>query len=196
LKSSGKCGFIGIDPGVSGAIGFVVGGSYAGVIDMPTYDISRTYTKKVKRVPGTNGPKTKTVKGLKKVYDYAKIIDIFSELVSSPARKVIGACVEIAKPQVAGRGRNLVRTAYQVGYGFGLWPLFLIGCNFGIGLLEVDPVVWKRKLSLIGKSKDDSRSLAKELLLSHNETWLDKKKDHNRAESLLLAKFMSDQYTS
>lgn len=50
----------------------------------------------------------------------------------------------------------------------------------------VEPSVWKRRMGLIGKGKDDSIALALNLFPSVD---LSRKKDHNRAEALLIAEF-------
>lgn len=52
----------------------------------------------------------------------------------------------------------------------------------------VPPRVWQRALGLAGKDKDASLALARQLFPSA-ETYLKRKKDHNRGEALLLAHY-------
>lgn len=183
--------YVGIDPGVSGAIAFVCGPDYL-VIDMPVYTVSRTRSVKIpKKAMTPGGPKTKTVKGETSLYDFDKIVEVFKAL--RPVRRRVHACVEIAKPMVnnpawKGKGRFKgsanIRTAYLVGVGFGMWPLFL--AQKGYPREEVEPAVWKKALGLTGKDKDASLKKAK--------AWFPKaaltaKKHHGRAEALLLAEY-------
>ncbi len=78
----------------------------------------------------------------------------------------------------------------------GVTSMFNMGRNLGviegvIGALSlpithVPPVVWKRRARLIKKEKDESRTRAIEL---YPEAPLARKKDHNRAEAILIARF-------
>jgi crossover junction endodeoxyribonuclease RuvC len=88
----------------------------------------------------------------------------------------------------------LERTSAMPGQGVG--SMFSMGDTRGVirGVLaaleipyvEVAPSAWKAKLGLTGADKEASRALAKKLY-PEMALLLARKKDHNRAEALLLA---------
>lgn len=84
------------------------------------------------------------------------------------------------------------QTAFVQGYNFGLWKGVLESCvNPETTRVEVvKPQAWKLALGLKGKktSKDDSIEMAK-LVFPESEDMLQRKKDHGRAESLLIAAY-------
>lgn len=58
----------------------------------------------------------------------------------------------------------------------------------GIRLRTAEPQTWKRRLGLIGQDKEGSLRLAKELVRNiGDKRLLDRQKDHNRAEAMLIA---------
>ena len=75
---------------------------------------------------------------------------------------------------------------YGSGYGFGVWWTALEALGAEVEL--VTPAVWKKDLGIYGRqfTKEDSRSLALELFPELADE-LKRKKDHGRAESLLIA---------
>ena len=81
------------------------------------------------------------------------------------------------------------QTAFVQGYNFGLWKGVLESCvNPETTRVEVvKPQAWKLALGLSGKktSKDDSIEMAK-MVFPESEDMLQRKKDHGRAESLLI----------
>ena len=83
------------------------------------------------------------------------------------------------------------QTAFVQGYNFGLWKGVLESCVDETTRVEVvKPQAWKLAMGLTGKktSKDDSIDMAK-LIFPESETMLMRKKDHGRAESLLIAAY-------
>ena len=84
------------------------------------------------------------------------------------------------------------QTAFVQGYNFGLWKGVLESCvNPETTRVEVvKPQAWKLALGLSGKktSKDDSIEMAK-MVFPESEDMLQRKKDHGRAESLLIAAY-------
>ena len=157
--------YVGIDPGSEGAIAFLCGRHHA-VIDMPV--IKETLTKKTK---GGN-------KATRTIYDPSLITTVFSLVRENRHRATV--CLEKSSP----RPTDGVITAFSVGTGFGMWPLFLHSQGIRLEQDLFVPAVWKRKMALIGKDKEASRALAQRL-------WpgapLTRKGDHNRAEALLIA---------
>ena len=77
--------------------------------------------------------------------------------------------------------------AFSFGEGFGLWKGTLNGAKIPYGV--VLPIVWKRSYGLIGKEKNASTELARQLYPEFGTTHLKRIKDHNRAEALLLARY-------
>jgi crossover junction endodeoxyribonuclease RuvC len=78
-----------------------------------------------------------------------------------------------------------VSSTFQTGRGYGAWEAI---CSITVPDFQiVSPRVWKNKLGL-SKDKEASRALAIFLYPSMEET-LSRKKDHNRAEALLLAHY-------
>jgi crossover junction endodeoxyribonuclease RuvC len=61
-----------------------------------------------------------------------------------------------------------------------------------IPLVIVEPAAWKRFYHLHGKGKENSRQRALELFPTAH-AWLARRKDHNRAEALLLAAYGASQ---
>ncbi|KAL9233570.1 hypothetical protein vseg_008550 [Gypsophila vaccaria] len=74
------------------------------------------------------------------------------------------------------------------GFGYGLWIGILVASGFSV--VPVPSSVWKRELELARghTSKDESWELAKELFPSLS-SMLKRKKDHGRAEALLIAAY-------
>ncbi|KAL4611454.1 hypothetical protein ACB092_08G124500 [Castanea dentata] len=74
------------------------------------------------------------------------------------------------------------------GFGYGLWIGVLVASGFSV--VPVPSVSWKKEFELTGKSstKDDSRRVASELFPSLSPL-LKRKKDHGRAEALLIAAY-------
>jgi hypothetical protein len=74
-----------------------------------------------------------------------------------------------------------VRSMWTTGYGYGLWLGILAALQ--IPYTPVRPVVWKKAVGL-GKDKEQARLRAQQL---YPQADLRRKKDHGRAEALLLA---------
>lgn len=74
-----------------------------------------------------------------------------------------------------------VRSTFTTGLGFGLWLGVLAALT--LPYTRVRPAIWKRALSL-GKDKERARLRAMQLFPTAD---LRRKKDHGRAEALLLA---------
>ncbi|XP_052197836.1 Holliday junction resolvase MOC1, chloroplastic [Diospyros lotus] len=74
------------------------------------------------------------------------------------------------------------------GFGYGLWIGMLVASGFSV--VPVPSFVWKNEFKLLGNcsSKDDSREVASALFPSMSSS-LRRKKDHGRAEALLIAAY-------
>ena len=80
------------------------------------------------------------------------------------------------------------QTAFVQGYNFGLWKGVLAAA--GLRVEVVKPQAWKHALGLArsGSSKDDSRDMAAAMFPEVGDN-LGRKKDHGRAEALLIAAY-------
>jgi crossover junction endodeoxyribonuclease RuvC len=83
--------------------------------------------------------------------------------------------------QVSAAPKQGVSSTFSFGYSTGVFYGILLALE--IPILKLRPSVWKSLLAI--SSKEDSLRKAKELFPNYNELKL--KKDHNRAESLLMA---------
>ena len=78
-----------------------------------------------------------------------------------------------------------VSSVWKFGQAYGS-VLACLACA-GIPVHLVTPTVWKKHYNLPGKDKEKARALA--IRLFPTVEGLSRKKDHNRAESLLLARY-------
>lgn len=161
--------FVGIDPGAEGAVGFLCG-NHAHYEDIPTYKTERA------------GKKSDGSSKMKTMFDYGAIAELFDRL--KPHRSRFRVCVEEAQVQIKGKGANAY-TAFRVGVGFGMWPLFLAAGGFSCEVVAPRP--WKMAMGLAGKDKEYSRMKAATMF---PDVKLTRKADHNRAEALLLAEYL------
>ncbi|WRX33695.1 hypothetical protein QQP08_026182 [Theobroma cacao] len=74
------------------------------------------------------------------------------------------------------------------GFGYGLWIGILVASGFSV--VPVPSLLWKKGFELTGagSTKDDSRRIASTLFPSLSDL-LKRKKDHGRAEALLIAAY-------
>jgi hypothetical protein len=85
--------------------------------------------------------------------------------------------IEASQP-MPGQG---TRSMFTIGYGYGLWLGILAALQ--VPYTPVRPAVWKKAVGL-GKDKEQARLRAQQLFPTAD---LRRKKDHGRAEALLLA---------
>lgn len=80
---------------------------------------------------------------------------------------------------------------FHAGRGFGLWEGIIVGLQAageGLAYEEVSPKTWKTHMNLINCEKEQSLNMAR-AMFPEMENELKRKKDHNRAEALLLAEY-------
>ena len=82
--------------------------------------------------------------------------------------------------------RQGASSGYKFGRSVGALEATVALCNVPLEIIE--PSVWKRALRLKGKDKEGSRQKALELF-PHAQHLLARKKDHQRAEAMLIAYF-------
>lgn len=177
--------YLGIDPGLTGAIALICRRRCC-VVDIPVITSTKTKTRTLKQpVPG--GPKTQRYQGSANWFDDAAILDLFRLL--RPVRSQIVVALEIAQVTLGGsRAGNTPLTAYRTGASWNMWPLFLMSKGYPVH--QFRPSVWKKQMGLEGKDKEASRARALQL---YPRADLLRKRDHDRAEALLLAHHLKRQ---
>lgn len=177
--------YLGIDPGTTGAIGLICN-KLSAAIDIPVYryDVIRTKVLSEEKQAET-GRKTKRVHGTVGEFDYSAICDLF-KLFKDCKDRLIVSLEKI--PQRAGKGP--IRTAdIKIYAAWAMWPLFLTSKRYVFE--EPRPNEWKQAMGLAGKDKEAARQKALKLFPSCEG--IKRKKDHNRAEALLLALYVRNQ---
>ena len=121
----------------------------------------------------------KVQRGIRHVYDAPGLVALLQPYASLHSHVVIEA-----SQAMPGQG---TRSTFTTGYGMGLWIGIL--ATLELPYTSVRPGVWKRSLAL-GKDKEASRLRAIQLFPGAE---LRRKKDHGRAEALLLAYYGCQQ---
>lgn len=176
-KKQYKWAVVGCDSDAGGALA-IIRGNFAG--DVQTVEIVDVPTMTV------------TVNGKKRIrLDVAKMIEKVKEL-DLPSDGNGGHSSVVFVEEGGVEFGFSAQTAFVQGYNFGLWKGVLESCvNPETTRVEVvKPQAWKLALGLSGKktSKDDSIEMAK-MVFPESEDMLQRKKDHGRAESLLIAAY-------
>lgn len=161
--------FIGIDPGTTGAIAVLDGDTReAAFFDTPTMQV-------------------KVGKVFKNVQDGPALCELMRSLTSGCDVYVVIEKVN-AMP---GRGENGEKrsmgatSAFSFGVGFGMWLGVLAALL--VPHAQVHPITWKKMMMAdMTKEKDASRIKALQLY-PKTAPLLSRKKDHNRADALLMA---------
>ena len=153
---------IGIDPGLSGAIAFLENNKVLGIFDMPVM---------------SEGKKNK------KQLNSAQLVNIFRENMNNEEETIVVVEQVNAMP---GQG---VTSMFNFGQTFGAIKGVCAALNLPI--FFVRPYKWKKYFELLNSSKDASRTKVIEMYpkLSNQLT---KKKDVNKSDAILIAKFYSE----
>ena len=157
--------YVGIDPGATGAIAFLhpTNSRKSISVDIPTVRIATSR----KTASGKPSYRTQT--------DLGSLWDIF--LACKSLWHKLFVVIEQQQPIP----RDTALTGFTVGKNFGMWPLFLY--SHGIVHDTIRPVKWKKAQGLIKQDKEAARLRAQKLFPNAS---LNRKKDHNRAEALLI----------
>ncbi len=152
--------YVGIDPGITGAIGILFDKQpgvpeYQGIKDVPTYIIEG-----------------------KPVYNFLDMYKMLANL-----SKLFQVHLTLEKQQAM--PKQGVSSTFQIGRGYGAWEALCWATTPEFDI--VSPRKWKKALGLTS-DKDVSRLKAISLYPSL-EPMLRRKKDHNRAEAILLAHY-------
>ena len=153
---------IGIDPGLSGSICFFEDGKILDVIEMPTM---------------TEGKKNK------RQLNSAQLVRLLKDNIKDEEE------VSVIVEQVNAMPGQGVTSMFNFGQTFG--AIKGICAALSLQIFFVRPSKWKKHFELINSSKDSSRTKAIEMypLLSSE---LSKKKDVNKSDAILIARFYSD----
>lgn len=156
--------FVGIDPGLSGAIARLDSASGdVRIEDVPTFEIKR------------NGK-------AKREIDYHSLARILDDMTKEPGTRIVIEGVG-AMP---GQG---VSSVFAFGKAFGV--MIGVAAATFCPIDFVSPAKWKREMGVTA-SKDGSRAKASMLFPRYSELWR-RAKDDGRAEALLIALYASRQ---
>lgn len=158
----------GVDPGLTGAIAVVLAGQYVHTNDMPTVGRGKLGRQNV--CPTQLAEYITSFTGRVGLEHMLAVVEQVNGM--NPRGKD-------GKERRAG-GNGMFRFGKACGVVEGVFGALQIPVHF------VVPHVWKRALGLIGKDKEASRALAIELF---PDAPLSRKRDHGRAEALLIAKW-------
>ena len=157
---------IGIDPGISGAICFFENGEIKDVIDMPNMAEGKKNKKQI-NCPQLFNELDRRIKNIQK-----KNISVVVERVSA----------------MPGQG---VTSMFNFGQSFGV--IKGICSAMQLPIYFISPSKWKKYFNLIKTSKDASRAKAIEIF-PYISTKLQRKKDSNKAEAILIASFFNNTH--
>ena len=153
---------IGIDPGLSGAIAVLDNNKVLKIYDMPVM---------------AEGKKNK------RQLNSAQLVNIIKENIEN--REETNVVVE----QVNAMPGQGVTSMFNFGQTFGAIKGVCAALNLPIFFIR--PSKWKKYFELINSSKDSSRTKAIEMYPSIANQ-LSKKKDVNKSDAILIARFFSD----
>lgn len=157
---------IAVDPGLSGAVCFMRDGELLDVQDVPTLPDNSNRQVDIPRI--------------------CRWIDKWSPEY---------AIIENVQPMPSIPGADGLRrgmgAASSFRFGFAVGQLRATAACYGLKVRLIHPRVWKLHFGLKGPDKEQSRQCALRLLPT-SEPYLARKKDHNRAESILLALYAAD----
>lgn len=176
--------FAGIDPGVSGAIG-IIDGKDVRLFDTPTMEIEVN-------------------KSVKRILDRKAACLIFEELTRKDENVYV--TIEKASAMMMPNKKAKVCPVCKKGPSMGATSAFNYGRDYGCWLMlfdalaipysEIHPATWKKLvMANMQPGKDASRMRAGQLYPSAQKE-ITRKKDHGRAEALLIAHFGKMTYTT
>ncbi len=178
--------YIGIDPGATGGIAFLHS-RYHLEIDIPTINIEVKRTKRTTEDEYVEtGHLSKTVAGTTTHFNYGAICAIFRKVVRFCKDSIDIAVALEEAPASIGPGRH--HADVMINRAYAMWPLFLH--SKGLSVEEVRPSVWKPRMGVPGSDKEKSRRKALALFPKADVL---RKKDHGRADALLLAEDLRRQ---
>ena len=149
--------FVGIDPGLSGALAFR-SGEEMDVLAMPTLTITKS-------------------KGTRRVLDLTALANIVDDKTKNAER------VSVFIERVSAMPKQGVASMFAFGEGYGAIK-GIVAANF-LPMTLVTPVTWKAKLK-VSSNKDDARYRASQLMPRFAHLW-SRRSDDGLAEAALIA---------
>ena len=153
---------IGIDPGLSGAVAILENNKVINIFDIPVM---------------TEGKKNK------RQLNSAQLVRLLNDNI--PNKEEVSVIVE----QVNAMPGQGVTSMFNFGQTFG--AIKGICAALGLPIFFVRPSKWKKHFELINSSKDSSRTKVIEMYPSLSNE-LSKKKDVNKSDAILIARFYSE----
>ena len=168
--------YIGIDPGITGAIARITDNNIS-IVDTPTFKIITGRRRSKKGV---------MVDKIKSEFNAIEMSLILKELLTD--------ITYIGLEKVHAMPKQGVTSQFSFGYGLGIWKgiISAIGTekDVNISLTQVPPQTWKKEMMQgMGKEKDASVVRALELF-PKAQVYFKNKKDHDRADALLIAEYI------
>ena len=154
----------GIDPGISGAISVLENKKVIEIFDMPTMIDGKKNKKQV------NG---------------SQVTNIIKERLNNDKEKEVVVVVEHVNA-MPGQG---VTSMFNFGQSFGV--IKGICSALSLPIYFVRPTKWKKYFNLIKTNKDASRTKVIEVY-PHISSKLSRKKDSNKADAILIARYFND----
>jgi hypothetical protein len=162
--------YVGIDPGLSGAVAVIEPDSVQ-LFDSPTWEIKST-----KRVRG------KTIEVIHHEYD----VNGMNQLLMAVTLRVPSKEIMAGLEKVHSMPDQGVASGFKFGMGYGIWQGILSA--LGIAYQTIPPQRWKKTMmDGMGKEKDASMIVAQKLFPTAD---IRLRKHHGRADALLLAEYM------
>ena len=153
---------IGIDPGLSGGIAVLENNKVLDIFDMPVM---------------SEGKKNK------RQLNSAQLVKLIKDNISKNEE------VSVVVEQVNALPGQGVTSMFNFGQTFG--AIKGVCAALGLPIFFVRPAKWKKHFELINSSKDSSRTKAIEMYPSLSND-LAKKKDVNKSDAILIARFYSE----
>ncbi len=184
---------IGIDPGVSGAISVIdrVSGRLVACFDLPTLKIPKSPRKRRQQEdPEDDGEPLKSGPKKKARYRLAPEVDLvltryFLDAFSGPGKAAHVALENVwGRKSAPGRGGQSISSETALIGAANQIEGMLVGV--GLSYRKVVPQVWKKWARIIGPDGDLARRRCGEMFPTAGAAW-PLVKDHNRAESALIA---------
>ena len=157
---------IGVDPGISGSICFLLDGKILEVLEMPTMAEGKKNKKQI------NG---------------SQIYNEINRIINKTRNEEVRVVIE----QVSAMPGQGVTSMFNFGQSFGI--LKGICSAMKLPMYFVRPAKWKKYFNLINSEKDASRTKAIEIFPYFSQE-LSKKKDANKADAILIASFYNETY--
>ena len=163
MKKTDKT-FIGIDPGLSGAVAVIDPKGSVLFFDTPTTLVSS--------------------KSSRRSYAPSNMVNLLSVIGHETGSVFLHVGIERQQAMP----KQGVSSTFSTGYGFGLWIGIL--ASLSLPYTIVDPRAWKKK-TMAGMGKEKGASIIRATqLYPASVKWLERKKDHNRADALLIADYI------